>query len=253
MAGRLAGKVAIITGGGQGVGLGIAQAYAEEGAAMVMSGRNPEKLERAAEGLRQAGAVVATIAGDVRSRDDAFATVQLAVDRFGGVDVLVNNAQISHQGVALEANTVEVLDESLQSGLYGSIWHMQACLPHFQARGCGSVINMGSYQGMHGAAYFTAYAATKEALRGLTRAAAREWGPYNIRVNVIAPSAITPAAEDWLRDFPEQAAENLKAVALGRWGTAYEDIAPLAVFLASDESRYMTGQTLCAEGGMTML
>ncbi|KHK89183.1 SDR family NAD(P)-dependent oxidoreductase [Novosphingobium malaysiense] len=251
--GKLKGKVAIITGGGQGVGLGIAQAFADQGASLVLTGRSRDKLERVVPDLEARGGKVAVNAADVRSREDAFATVKLAVDTFGGLDVLVNNAQISHQGVALEDNTVEVLDESVQSGLYGSIWHMQAALPHFKARGAGSVINMASYQGTHGAAYFTAYAATKEAIRGLTRAAAREWGPYGIRINNINPSAITEAAERWLEDFPEQAAENLKTVALGRWGNAYEDIGPVAVFLASEDSAYMTGQTLAVEGGMMML
>ncbi|MFV0645935.1 MAG: SDR family NAD(P)-dependent oxidoreductase [Sphingomonadaceae bacterium] len=251
--GKLDGKTAVITGGGQGVGLGIAQAFADSGASLVLSGRNPDKLENVVADLERRGAKVATIKSDVRSRDDAFATIQLAQDRFGGVDILVNNAQISHQGVALEDNTQEILDETIQSGLYGAIWHMQAALPRFRERGRGSIINMASYQGTHGAPYFSAYAAAKEAIRGLTRSVAREWGPHNIRVNNINPSAITEAAEEWLRDFPEQAAENLKTVALGRWGKAYEDIGPVAVFLASDDSAYMTGQTLSVEGGMMML
>jgi NAD(P)-dependent dehydrogenase (short-subunit alcohol dehydrogenase family) len=253
MAGRLSGKVAVITGGGQGVGLGIAQAFADEGASMVLSGRVPEKLQGVVKDLEARGAKVATIKADVRNRDDAFATVKMAIDTFGGLDVLVNNAQITHQGVPVEDNTAQILDETIQSGLYGSIWHMQAALPHFQARGGGSIINMGSYQGTHGAPFFSAYAATKEAVRGLTRSAAREWGHHNIRINVINPSAITDAAAQWLVDFPEQAAENLKSVALCRWGKAYEDIGPVAVFLASDDSAYMTGQTFNVEGGMIML
>lgn len=250
--GKLDGKVAIITGGGQGLGLGIAQAFAAEGASLVLSGRTLSKLEAVVRDLETLGGKVAVTAADVRSREDAFATVEVAVKMFGGLDVVVNNAQMTHGGVALEDHTRQTLDESLQSGLYGSIWHMQAALPHLKARGGGSIINLASYQGMHGAPYFVGYAATKEAIRGLTRAAAREWGGHNIRINNIAPSAITEAAADWLENFPEQAAENLKSVALGRWGEAREDIGPVAVFLASDDSHYMTGQTLCVEGGMSM-
>lgn len=253
MTGRLAGKVAIITGGGQGVGLGIAQAYADEGCNLVLSGRNPEKLEKVRPDLEKRGAKVATIKADVRNRDDAFVTVKLAVDTFGGLDVLVNNAQIVHPGVALADNTREVLDDTIQSGLYGSIWHMQAAFPHLQARGGGSIINLGSRQGTYGEGGWTAYAATKEAVRGLTRSSAREWGVHNIRVNVLNPSAITEGAEQWLKDFPEEAARNLASVALARWGKAYEDIGPVAVFLASDDSSYMTGQTFNVEGGMVML
>lgn len=251
--GRLEGKVAVITGGGQGVGLGIAQAFADEGASMVLSGRNLDKLEKVIPDLQKRGGKVAVTQANVRSRDDAFRTVQLAVDTFGGLDVIVNNAQMSHMGVAVEDNTQEVLDDTIQSGLYGSIWHMQAAFPHFKKRGGGSIINMGSYQGTYGAPHFSAYAATKEGLRGLTRSAAREWGGHNIRINMLNPSAITESAEQWLVDFPEQAAENLKSVALQRWGRAYEDIGPVAVFLASDDSHYVTGQTLNVEGGMTML
>ena len=250
--GRLDGKVAVITGGGQGVGFGIAQAFAEEGASLVLSGRVLEKLQRAAAELEALGARVAAIRGDVRSRDDAFATIALAVETFGGIDVLVNNAQISYQNVPLEQNTAEILDESLQSGLYGSIWHMQAALPHFKARGGGSIINLGSRQGTFGAPGFTAYAATKEAIRGLSRAAAREWGEHKIRVNVLNPSAMSENAQRWADTYPEQAEEYLKTVALRRWGRAKEDIGRVAVFLASDDSAYLTGQTLSVEGGMVM-
>lgn len=250
--GRLTGKVAIITGGGQGVGLGIAQAFADEGAAMVLSGRNIDKLEKVAPDLEARGGKVAVIQADVRSRDDAFATVKLAVDTFGGLDVLVNNAQITYQNIPLEDNTQEILDNCVQSGLYGSIWHMQAALPHFKVRGGGSVINMGSRQGTYGEVGYSAYAATKEAIRGLSRSAAREWGGHNIRINVINPSAITEAAQVWLEEYPEEAARNLSTVALKRWGKAYEDIGPVAVFLASDDSSYVTGQTLNVEGGMVM-
>ncbi|KTR83622.1 short-chain dehydrogenase [Novosphingobium barchaimii] len=250
--GRLQDKVAVITGGGQGVGLGIAQAFADEGASLVLSGRSLAKLEAVIADLEQRGGKVAVLQADVRQREDAFRTIQLAVDTFGGLDVLVNNAQISHQNVLLQDNNTSVLDETFHSGVYGSIWHMQAALPHLKARGGGSIINMGSRQGTYGAPGYTAYAAAKEAVRGLSRAAARELGEYNIRVNVINPSAISETAAKWLADFPDEAAENLKTVALRRWGRAKEDIGPVAVFLASDDSSYLSGQTLNVEGGMVM-
>ncbi|MDO7833438.1 SDR family oxidoreductase [Sphingobium sp. HBC34] len=251
--GRLHGKVAIITGGGQGVGLGIAQAFAAEGASLVLSGRTIGKLENVIPDLEARGAQVAVIAADARSRADADKVVAFAVSTFGGVDILVNNAQSSTAGVMLSDSDDDLIAETVESGLYGSIYHMQAVRPHMAARGGGSIINFGSRQGIVAPPGYAIYGATKEAIRGLSRTAAREWGPDNIRVNVINPSAITPVAQKWLADFPEEAARNLSEVSLQRWGDAETDIGPVALFLASQDSRYVTGQTINVDGGMVML
>jgi len=252
MTGRLNGKVAIVTGGGQGVGLGIAQVFAREGAKLLITGRTPDKLEKAAAELRAMGGEAAWIAGTAGVRADAEAAVAKAVDLFGGLDILVNNAQTSKPGTLFEDTDDALFAMTIESGLYGTFQHMQAAMPHMKARG-GSIINFGSYEGIHGGVGFAAYAATKEAIRGLSRTAARELGQYKIRVNVICPAALSPIAEQWVKDFPEEAEKVMKLVALGYLGDCAKDIGPAALFLASEDSRYVTGQTINVDGGQMML
>jgi NAD(P)-dependent dehydrogenase (short-subunit alcohol dehydrogenase family) len=252
MTGRLNGKVAIVTGGGQGVGLGIAQVFAREGAKLLITGRTPDKLEKAAAELRAMGGEAAWIAGTAGVRADAEAAVAKAVDLFGGLDILVNNAQTSKPGTLFEDTDDALFAMTIESGLYGTFQHMQAAMPHMKARG-GSIINFGSYEGIHGGVGFAAYAATKEAIRGLSRTAARELGKYKIRVNVICPAALSPIAEQWVKDFPEEAEKVMKLVALGYLGDCAKDIGPAALFLASEDSRYVTGQTINVDGGQMML
>lgn len=250
--GKLNGKVALITGAGQGVGLGIAGALAAEGAALVITGRDTVKLEAAADELRRSGAHVATCSGDVRLRESAEQAVQIAVGRFGRLDVLVNNAQSSTPGTKFEDMDDATMRLTIESGLFGTVQHMQVAFPHLKERG-GSIVNLGSREGIFGGVGFGIYAATKEAIRGLSRVAAREWGKYNIRVNVLCPAALSPTATKYLAEFPEQAEMYRKEIALGRFGAPMEDIGPVAVFLAGDDSRYVTGQTINADGGQMML
>ncbi|MBB4614229.1 SDR family NAD(P)-dependent oxidoreductase [Novosphingobium taihuense] len=250
---RLSNKVAIITGGGQGVGLGIAQAFADEGASIVLTGRTPDKLAAVVPDLEARGAKVAIHPADARSRADANKVVEFTVETFGGIDILVNNAQSTIPGLSFKDYGDEEIASTVESGLYGTIYHMQAVWPHMAKRGGGSIINFGSRQGIVAPAGYSVYGATKEAIRGLSRVAAREMGPDGIRVNVINPSAMSPAALKWLSDFPEEAASNLLEVSLRRWGDANKDIGPVAVFLATDESQYVSGQTINVDGGMVML
>lgn len=250
---RLAGKVALITGGGQGVGLGIARSFAREGAMLLLTGRTPETLEAAVLSLRALGARAEYRIGTAGCRADAQAAVEAAVATFGGLDVLVNNAQSSKPGTSFADTDDELLDLTLGSGLYGTVHHMQAAIAPMQARGGGSVINLGSREGIVGGRGFAAYAATKEAIRGLSRSAARELGASNIRVNVICPAALSPKAEAYLAAHPVEAEAYRREVALGRFGDCETDIGAAALFLASEESRYVTGQTINVDGGQTML
>lgn len=252
MTGRLSGKVAIVTGGGQGVGLGIAQVFAREGASVLITGRTPDKLEAAVADLKAAGGDAGWIAGTAGVRADAEAAVARAVELFGGLDILVNNAQTSRPGTMFEDTDDALFALTIESGLYGTFQHMQAALPHMKAKG-GSIINFGSYEGIHGGAGFAAYAATKEAIRGLSRTAARELGKYKIRVNVICPAALSPIAEQWTKDFPDEAEKVMNLISLGYLGDCAEDIGPAALFLASEDSRYVTGQTINVDGGQMML
>jgi NAD(P)-dependent dehydrogenase (short-subunit alcohol dehydrogenase family) len=248
----LSGKVAIVTGAGQGVGLGIAQALGDAGAAVVISGRDEGKLKAAGEVLRARGVEVLTVPADVRKRASAEATVAATIQRFGRLDVLVNNAQSSRPGLLLEQTDDETIALTLESGLMGTLYHMQAALPQMKHQG-GSIINLGSREGIIGGAGFGLYAATKEAIRGLSRTAAREWGQYGIRVNVLCPAALSPAAVQYFKEHPGSEEHYKKVIALGRMGDPREDIGPIAVFLAGPESRYVTGQTLNVDGGQTML
>ncbi|AJR23290.1 MULTISPECIES: SDR family NAD(P)-dependent oxidoreductase [Sphingobium] len=252
MAGRLSGKVAIVTGGGQGVGLGIAQVFLREGAKVLITGRTPDKLEAAVAGLKAEGGEAAWIAGTAGVRADAEAAVARAVQLFGGLDILVNNAQTSKPGTMFEDTDDALFALTIESGLYGTFQHMQAAVPHMKEKG-GSIINFGSYEGIHGGVGFAAYAATKEAIRGLSRTAARELGKYKVRVNVICPAALSPIAEQWVKDFPEEAEKVMKLIALGYLGDCAEDIGPAVLFLASEDSRYVTGQTINVDGGQMML
>ena len=250
---KLKGKVAIVTGGGQGVGLGIAFAFAEEGATIVITGRHEDKLHAAAAQIRAKGAAdVLTVVGDARKRESAQSTVRAAVEKFGRIDVLVNNAQSTTPGVLFEDIDDATIAMTFESGFLGTLYLMQASFPHLKERG-GSIINLGSREGIFGGVGMSVYAGTKEAIRGLSRSVAREWGKYNIRVNVICPAALSPAAVTYVANHPEEARMYLSQTALGRFGDTHRDIGPIAVFLASSDAGYLTGQTLNADGGQMML
>jgi NAD(P)-dependent dehydrogenase (short-subunit alcohol dehydrogenase family) len=249
---KLAGKTAIITGGGQGVGLGIARSFARAGAALVLTGRDATKLENAASEIRALGAKVAVSAGDAALRASADAAVATAVGSFGRLDILINNAQATIPGKPLEDMTDADFSLIIGSGLAGTFNHMLAALPQLKING-GSIINFGSREGIFGGVGHGVYAAGKEGIRGLSRAAAREWGQYKIRVNVLCPAALSPVAVKYLAEFPEQAAMYLKEISLGYFGDPEADIGPVALFLASEDSRYVTGQTINADGGQMML
>jgi NAD(P)-dependent dehydrogenase (short-subunit alcohol dehydrogenase family) len=250
--GQLTGKVAIVTGAGQGVGLGVAQAFADEGASIVITGRVAEKLNGVLPDLEKRGGKAIACPGDGAKRENAQRAVQAAIDAFGKLDILVNNAQATRPGVPVEDISDEDMELSFGSGFRATLYHMQAAFPHLKERG-GSIINFGTKVGIIPNPGMAAYAATKEAIRGLTRVSAKEWGRYGIRINVINPASLSPGAAEWLDANPEEKAHHLSEIALGYFGDARLDIGAVAVFLASDEGRYLTGQTLNADGGQVML
>lgn len=247
----LQGKIAVITGASQGIGLAIATGFAKEGASIVISSRRLDAIENAASQLREQGANVVAVQADTSKREDAQRTIDAAIAEFGGLNILVNNAQTTQQH-RVENITTEAIDLTFGSGLFGTLYHMQAAFPHLKKRG-GSIINFGTRQGIYGEPGDGIYGANKEGIRALSRSAAREWGQHNIRVNVINPAALSPAAARFFDENPERGAEYMRAIALGRFGDPEGDIAPIAVFLASDASHYLTGQTLNADGGQIML
>lgn len=252
MNGQLAGRVAIITGAGQGIGAAIAEAYAREGAKVLLTGRTLEKLEDVAACITSGGGEALPMVAFAGNRADGEKAVGAALSRWGRVDVLVNNAHTFTDYLQLDDAKMEkhcLID--LQSAFIGSLQMMQLCYPHMRDAGGGSVINMGSSYGLRCEPGFLAYAASKEAIRALTRTAAREWGKHKIRVNTILPAALSPKAIEYLESSNSYDAE-LAKVALGKFGSA-DDIAPMAIFLASDAALYITGQTIGVDGGSTML
>jgi NAD(P)-dependent dehydrogenase (short-subunit alcohol dehydrogenase family) len=249
---RLEGRVAIVTGAGQGIGAAIAIAYAREGARVVITGRTESKLREVKGKIEDSGGEALAIEALAGNREHAEMTVRRATQTWGRVDILVNNAHTFTDFLALEDPAMEDhVRIDMESGFIGSLQLMQFAFPWMRDAGGGSVINMGSSYGMRCEPGFLAYAASKEAIRALTRTAAKEWGKHKIRVNTILPAAMSPKALEYLEQSCTYDLE-LSKVALGYFGEPGE-IAPLAVFLASDEGRYISGQTIGADGGSTML
>jgi NAD(P)-dependent dehydrogenase (short-subunit alcohol dehydrogenase family) len=248
--GALAGKAALVTGGGQGLGYDMARAFADEGMKLVLTGRVQEKLEEKAAILENQGAEVLAVAGDVGRRSTADDAVARTLDAFGRLDVLVNNAQTLSLPVPLVEQDDALIEAIIGSGLYGTIYFMQAAHPALAQQG-GAVINLGSGQGLVGGWGTASYAAAKEGIRALSKVAAREWGRDGIRVNTICPGAWSPSMDEWFKDKPEELETMLAQAPLGRFADGYRDIGRLAVFLAGPDC-FMTGQTFYIDGGQLM-
>lgn len=257
-------KVVIITGAGKpaplqdgsagSIGYGIAHAFAKEGADLVITGRNIKKLQDAKQELERLYDIrVLAIQADVNAGADNEAVIQNVVDQtisaFGRIDVLINNAQASASGVSLAEHTAAQFDLALYSGLYSTFHYMKACYPHLK-KSKGSVINFASGAGFFGNKGQSAYAAAKEGIRGLSRVAATEWGPDGINVNVICPLAWTTQLEQFQNAYPEAFAANVHTPPMGRFGRAEQDIGRVCVQIASEDFKYMSGETITLEGGM---
>jgi 2-hydroxycyclohexanecarboxyl-CoA dehydrogenase len=241
-------KTAIVTGAGQGVGRGIALALAKAGASVAISGRTLAKCERTVAEIEAAGGRAMAFACDVSDRDQVEQMVAATVEAFGQLDCLVNNAHTSRPLTLIEDTTVADLDMAFQ-GFHGMFHCMQASLPHLK-QSHGAVINLGSVAGIRGDAGFSAYAAAKEAVRAFSRSAAREWGEYGIRVNVICPFSDSPGLDYMIRKNPEFVKTLTAETALGRYGSSENDVGQMAVFLASEAGNFITGQTINVDGGI---
>jgi 2-hydroxycyclohexanecarboxyl-CoA dehydrogenase len=249
---RLDGRVAIVTGAGQGIGRGIALALAKEGASVALVGRTPAKVEAVAAEVTQAGGTALALGCDVADRESVFATVAGVVAAWGRLDVLVNNAQSTAPNRRVEDITVDDVALCWSTGTAATLHCMQAAFPHLKERG-GAVVNFGSNTAIEGAQTFGAYVMAKEGIRGLSRVAAREWGRHGIRVNVVCPFAGSPAATRFNDEHPRAAAAILRNTPLGRMGDCEQDVGRAVVALVSDDMGYITGATLMVDGGLTFL
>lgn len=243
-------KVALITGAGGGIGEGVARYFVKQGATVVVAELNEAMGEAVAADLRAQGGQAIFFRTDVSSKQNIADAIQAAVDQFGGLDILVNNAFAPTPNVLLEDKTDEMLEQTLSTTVWAAWWAMRAALPHMRTRGGGSVINFYSIDTEIGAWLHGDYNTAKSAILGLTRSAAAEWGRFNIRVNAIAPTAMGATFHKLAAENPGFAERSASMRPLGRCGEPEADIGPVVAFLASEMSRFVTGEALHVDGGL---
>lgn len=247
--GSLQGQVAIVTGAGQGVGQGIALALAAEGVDVAVLGRTGAKLETTCGLVRARGSKAEPFEVDVADLDAIPEVVEQVVATFGGVDILVNNAYSGAYGPLLELSDDD-FQRGFVSGPFAAFAFMKACHPSMQARGGGNIVNLvTSAMVRWDPSTYGAYAASKQALRSLTRTAAVEWAADGIRANNIAPHALSPGLKWWTENNPEEAAEFVATIPMRRIGEPEADIGRAVVALCGSDLRYLTGATLPLDGG----
>jgi 3-oxoacyl-[acyl-carrier protein] reductase len=249
--GGLAGRTALVTGSGGGIGRGIALALAEAGANVLIAARRALTGDAVAREITDAGGRALSVQTDVTRRSEVDAAVARAVESFGGLDIVVHNASSgrSPEPATLEGVTDELWEAHASVAIRAAFHCAQAALPHFRARGAGRYIVLTSAVALQGSAYLPVYAAVKNAQRGFVKALAREWGPWGIHVNAIAPAAETPAVTRYFEQNPHLRAGAIERMPLRRMGDPRSDIGAAAVFLAGEGSRFITGQTLVVDGG----
>lgn len=249
-----ANRVAIVTGAGSGIGQGIARRLAADGASVVIAEMNADTGDAVAQAIQQDfGVPASAFQVDMCDKAQVQAMVKHTVNTFGTVDILVNNAWAARRGAkpftAVEDKTDEDSAHAFNIGYMAALWTMQAVFPYMRDKRWGRIINLASLNGVNAHPYTVDYNAAKEALRALTRTAAREWAQYQICCNIICPAARTEAYEKFAAAQPDNAAQLLKLNPMGRMGDPEADIGGVAAFLASDDARYLTGNTLFADGG----
>jgi 3-oxoacyl-[acyl-carrier protein] reductase len=247
--GLLDNKVALITGGGAGIGRGIVSTFLAEGARVVVAEYDADRCDALRADYR-GDPSVRVVSTDVREKDQVLGAVAAAAETFGGLDVLVNNAITLSPRLPLEDKTDEILDGTLRSSLWAAWWSMRAARPLMAAAGGGSIVNFTSIDVQTGNWLNSDYIVAKSGVQGLTRSAANEWGRFGIRVNAVAPAAMGTQFHLYAADDPGFAARAAALKPLGRNGEPERDIAPVVVFLASDMSGFVTGELIHVDGGL---
>ena len=237
-------QVVIVTGGASGIGGALTSVLVERGASVIAVDINEEAgQQKVAENSEK----IAFLNGDVSKESVAKEAVEMAISKFGKLTGLVNNAHASRQKPLIELSE-EDWSLSFGTGFNATLNFMKAAYPELK-KSKGSVVNFGSGAALNGQIGQASYAAAKEAIRGLSRVAANEWGDDKIRVNVVCPLALTEGVAKWKESSPKQYEEVAGGIPLSHFGDPKKDIAPIVAFLLSDDSQYMTGQTLMADGG----
>lgn len=246
---KLQDNVTIITGGGQGIGYGLAQAFAEAGSDLVITGRTLSKLEKAKENLeKDYGIKVLPIVADGSKEEEVKKAIDDTVKTFGKLNTVINNAQNSASGVSLVDHTEADFDKAIYSGLYAAFFYMKHAFPYLK-ESKGSVINFATGAGLFGKPGQSSYAAAKEGIRGMSRVAATEWGEFGVRVNVVCPLVMSEGLTKWKAEYPELYEKTIQSIPMGRLGDPKQDIGRVCVFLASEDAGYLTGETLTLQGG----
>lgn len=245
----LKGKVAVITGSGRGIGKAIAKKLAGYGADIVINDiPSSDYADETCEEIKSMGVDAIVVKGDVRNIDDVSALIKAATDKFGRIDIFVNNAGITRDGLMLRMSE-EDWDLVMDINLKGAFNCIKTVARTMMKQKCGSIINIASVVGVMGNAGQANYSASKAGLIGLTKTTAKEFAKKGIRCNAVAPGFIASDMTDKLSDEVKQQYYN--GIPLGRFGTV-EDVADVVAFLASDNSKYVTGQVINVDGGLVM-
>jgi NAD(P)-dependent dehydrogenase (short-subunit alcohol dehydrogenase family) len=249
--GNLTGVRAMVTGASGGIGSAICRRLAADGASICATDLTQEGLDQIGQSLNLGPDRWVATAADLTQRVEVKKVVASGVEAFGGLNALVNVASASRNKPVMETND-EDLALALNTGIWATFYAMQECYPHLKQSG-GSIVNFGSSAAITGQPRNGAYAAAKEAIRGLTRTATHEWGQDGIRINVVLPFAVTPMMKMWAEQHPDLYAKAAAGPALRRIGDPDEDIAPVVSWLLSRDSQYVTGQTIAVDGGSIVL
>lgn len=246
--GKMAGKIALITGATGRIARGVARAFAEEGAAVVITDIFQEGLDETKAGIENDYRVeVLDLLVDGANEEKVADAISQTIDRFGRLDAIVNCADAGISGIPLVEHTHEHFERAITTGLYATFYYMKHGYPYLKETE-GSVINFGSGAGISGNADQASYGPAKEGIRPLSRVAANEWGPDNINVNVILPLVMTEKLADWAEENPEMYEKNVRAIPLGRFGDAQKDVGATCVFLASPGGSFITGESIMMQG-----